>query len=129
MKRKAISKQARVAKQAMQVARLAPVVASARLFKAAANPGKSSMQDMNRMSAEKATVFTASTIGMMFAGAAAMTKSMLVMSSVWSPWGGTVRQRLARIQSVASNASADVANAGLAPIRKRVLANSKRLGR
>jgi hypothetical protein len=129
MKRKAISKQARVAKQAMQVARLAPVVASARLFKAAANPGTSSMQDMNRMSAEKATVFTASTIGMMFAGAAAMTKSMLVMSSVWSPWGGTVRQRLARIQSVASNASADVANAGLAPIRKRVLANSKRLGR
>ena len=129
MKRKAISKQARVAKQALQVARLAPVVASARLLKAAAKPGKSPIQDMNRMGAEKATVFTASTVGMMFAGAAAMTKSMLVMTSVWSPWGGTVRQRMARIQSVASNASADVANAALAPIRKRVIANSKRLGR
>jgi len=129
MKRKTISKQARVAKQALQIAQLAPVVASARLIKAAGGPRKSSLQDMNRMGAEKATVFTASTVGMMFAGAAAMTKSILVLTSVWSPWGGTVRQRMARMQSVASNAPADVANAALAPIRKRVVANSKRLGR
>ena len=128
MKRKTISKQARVAKQALQIARLAPVVASARLVKAG-RPNQSSLQDMNRMGAEKAAVFTASTVGMMFAGAAAMTKSMLVMTSVWSPWGGTVRQRMTRMKSAASDASADVANAALAPIRKRVVANSKRLGR
>lgn len=129
MKRKTISKQARVAKQALQIARLAPAVASARLAKVADGPSTTSFRDINRMNAEKATVFTASTVGMMFAGAAAMTKSMLVMTSVWSPWGGTVRQRLARMNSVASDASADVANAALEPIRKRVVANSKRLGR
>jgi len=131
MKRKTrtLSKQSRVTRNALQIATLAPVVASARMTKAASRPGGASVQDLTRMGSEKAKVFTASTFGMFFAGATAMTKSALAMANLWSPWGGTMRQRMSRLESTMTNASADIALGGLAPIRKRVVANSKRLGR
>ncbi|HKP66396.1 MAG TPA: hypothetical protein VJX31_07200 [Casimicrobiaceae bacterium] len=66
---------------------------------------------------------------MMFAGAAAMTKSMWALSTAFSPWGGTAQQRMKRVQGAASSASANIAGAALAPIRQRVVANSRRLGR
>ncbi len=81
------------------------------------------------MGAEKATAFTSAAVGMMFAGASAFTKSALVIANAWSPWGGSVGQRISRVQSTLADASADVARSALTPIRKRVVANSKRLGR
>ena len=81
------------------------------------------------MGAEKATTFTSAAFGMMFAGAAAFAKSAFVIANAYSPWGGTARQRVARVQSALADASAEVARGALAPVRKRVVANSKRIGR
>jgi len=126
MKRSTLRKQAGVAKQAMQIAALTPAVATARLARVAAT---SDYGAFGRMGAEKATTFTSAAVGMMFASAAAFTKSALVITTAWSPWGGSLRERASRIQSALVDASTDVARSALTPIRKRVVANSRRLGR
>jgi hypothetical protein len=126
MKGKRSTKQARVAKQSLQVAALAPVVASARLVRLART---GNYDALGKMGTEKVAAFTAATVGMMFAGAAAVTRSAFVWADAWSPWGGTARQRMARVQSAMIDGSADIARGALTPIRKRVVANSRRLGR
>jgi len=126
MKRKRSSKQARVAKQSLQIASLAPAVASARLMRIART---GNYDDIGKMGAEKVAAFTAASVGMMFAGAAAFTKSAFVWANAWSPWGGTARQRMMRVQSAMLDAPAEIARGALTPIRKRVVANSRRLGR
>lgn len=126
MKPSGSRKQAKVAKQAMQIAALAPAIATARLARVATTGDYGAL---GRMGAEKATTFTSAAVGMMFAGAAAFTKSALVIANAWSPWGGSARQRFSRLQSTLIDASTDVAQSALTPIRKRVAANSKRLGR
>ena len=126
MRQKQTSKQVRVARQAMQIAALAPAVASARLARVVAT---GNVAAFNRMGVEKASVFTAATAGMMFAGAAALAKSSLVLANAWSPWGGTARQRMERVNATWVDLWTDVANGTLKPIRKRVVANSKRPGR
>lgn len=128
-KTKTLTKHARITRNAMQIARLAPVVAAARMTRAASRPGADSMNELSQMGREKASVFTAATVGMFFAGASAMTRSAFAIANLWSPWGGTVRQRMARMESTVSDAPADIVLGALAPIRKRVVANSKRLGR
>jgi hypothetical protein len=126
MKSSRTRKQANVARQAMQIAALTPAVAAARLTRVATT---GTYGEFGRMGAEKATTFTSATVGMMFAGAAAFAKSAFVIANACSPWGGTPRQRVARVQSALLDASTDVSRAALGPIRKRVVANSKRLGR
>ncbi len=126
MKSSRTRKQASVAKQAMQIAALTPAIAAARLTRVAATGDYGAL---GRMGAEKSTAFTSAAVGMMFAGAAAFAKSAFVIANAWSPWGGTARQRVTRVQSALVDASTDVSRAALAPIRKRVVANSKRLGR
>jgi hypothetical protein len=126
MKRKSTNKQTRVAKQAMEIAALAPVVASARLARVTATGNYGAL---GKMGTEKFTAFTAATVGMMFAGTAVFTRSAFVLANAWSPWGGTAKQRMARIQSAMVDAPADVVRGALTPVRKKVVANSKRLGR
>ena len=126
MKRSGSRKQASVARQSLQIAALAPSIATARLARIATTGDYGAL---GRMGSEKATTFTSAAIGMMFAGAAAFTKSALVIANAWSPWGGSARQRFSRLQSTLMDASTDVAASALTPIRKRVVANSKRLGR
>jgi hypothetical protein len=126
MKSSRTRKQARVAKQALQIAALAPAVASARIARVVST---GNYGDIARMGTEKASAFTSAAVGMMFAGAATIAKLTFVTASAWSPWGGSARQRLARVQSTLADASTDVARSALTPIRKRVVANSKRLGR
>jgi hypothetical protein len=120
------SKRNRVTKQAMQIATLAPVVASARLARVASTGDYNAFAAMGN---EKAVVFTATTVGLMFAGVAAFAKTAFAISNAWSPWGGTARQRVARLQSSLNDASLDVVRGALAPTRKRVVANSRKLGR
>jgi hypothetical protein len=119
-------KQAAVAKQALQIAALAPAVASARIARMATTGNYSAL---GRMGVEKATTLSSAAVGMMFAGAAAFAKSAVIIANAWTPWGGSTRQRLARVQSALADASTDVARSALTPIRKRVVANSKRPGR
>jgi hypothetical protein len=126
MKSSRTRKQANVAKQALQIAALTPAVAAARLTRVAATGNYGAL---GQMGAEKATTFTTAAVGMMFAGAAAFAKSAFVIANACSPWGGSARQRATRVQSALVDASTDISRAGLTPIRKRVVANSKRLGR
>jgi hypothetical protein len=126
MKLSKTRKHVRVARQALQIAALAPAVATARIARVAST---GNYEALARMGSEKASVFTSAAVGMMFAGAATVAKLTLATASAWSPWGGSARQRTARVQSVLADATADVARSALTPIRKRVVANSKRLGR
>ena len=126
MKSSKTRKQVRVTKQALQIATLAPAVATARIARVAATGNYS---DLAQMGTEKASAFTSAAVGMMFASAATVAKLSLVTASAWSPWAGSARQRLARVQSTLVDASTDVARSALTPIRKRVVANSKRPGR
>jgi len=126
MKSSSTRKNARVAKQAMQIATLAPVVASARIARVAATGNYGALAQMGT---EKASTFNSAIVGLMFASAANVAKLTLATASAWSPWGGSARQRFARLQSTFADATADVARSALTPIRKRVIANSKRLGR
>lgn len=126
MKSSRSRKQVRVAKQAMQIAALAPAVATARIARVAATGNYGAIAQMGT---EKASAFTSAAVGMMFAGAATIAKLTLVTANAWSPWGGSARQRFARVQRTLVDASADVAHSALTPVRKRVVANSKRLGR
>jgi len=126
VKRKNTKKRSRVVRQVVQVAALAPVVASARLARVAAS---GDYPTLGAMGAEKATAFSAATIGMMFSGAAALARTGLAIANAWSPWGGTARQRMARIESAITRAPADIMDSALAPIRKKVVSNAKRLGR
>ena len=126
MKSSRTRKQTRVARQALQIAALAPAVATARIAQVAATGNYGLIAQMGT---EKASAFTSAAVGMMFAGTATIAKLTLVIANAWSPWGGSVRQRVARIESTLGDASADIARSALTPIRKRVVANSKRLGR
>ena len=119
-------KQIAVGKQALQIAALTPAVATARLARMATTGNYGAL---GAMGAEKATAFTSAAVGMMFAGAAAFAKSAVVMANAWSPWGGSMHQRLSRVQSSLADASTDIAHSALTPIRKRVVANAKRAGR
>lgn len=126
MKRKSTKTRGRVARQVAQVAALSPVVASARLARVAVS---GDYQKLGAMGVEKATTFTAATIGMMFSGAAAATRTGLAIANAWSPWGGTASQRMARIELAIAKAPAEIIDSALTPIRKKVVANAKRLGR
>lgn len=118
--------QARVAKQTLQIAALAPVVATARIAQVASTGNYGAIA---RMGTEKASAFTSAAIGMMFAGAATIAKLTLVTANAWSPWGGTAAQRAGRVRSALLDAPNDVARGALKPISKRVVANARRLGR
>jgi len=126
MKSSKTRKHVRVARQALEIAALAPAVATARIARVAATGNYGSIAQMGT---EKASAFTSAAIGMMFAGAATIAKLTLVTANAWSPWGGSAHRRLARVQSTIADASTDIARSALTPIRKRVVANSKRLGR
>ena len=110
----------------MQIAALTPAVAAARLARVAATGNYGAL---GKMGAEKTTTFASAAVGTMFAWTAAFAKSTFVSANACSPWGGTARQRFARVQSTLADASTDVVRSALAPVRKRVVANSKRLGR
>ena len=126
MKRSGSKKQTRVARQALQIAALAPVVASARIARVGMSGDYGSL---GKMSTEKIQALSSATTAMMLASAAVFAKSALAVAHAWSPWGGTPAQRMARLQSIWTSGATDIANRTLAPIRERVVANAKRLGR
>src|SRR5512142_2642593 len=113
MKSSRTRKHVRVAKQALQIATLAPAVATARIARVAATGNYGAIVQMGT---EKTSAFTSAAVGMMFAGAATIAKLTLVTANAWSPWGGTARQRLARVQATLADASTDIARSALTPI-------------
>src|SRR6185312_2659236 len=121
MKSSAKRKQWSVARQSMQIATLAPIVAGARLARVATTGNYGALGGMGT---EKATTFASAAAGTMFAWTAAFAKSAFVIANACSPWGGTARQRFARVQSTLADASTDVVRSALTPVRKRVVANS-----
>lgn len=129
MKRSAQRSRTKLAKDVQKVVVLAPAIAARRAGQMVVNgaAGKSPVTMLARLGAEKATVAAASTSAMMFASAAIFARSAIAFASAWSPWGGTPRQRLMRIQSVFEDAPTQIAASGIAPIRKKVAANSRRI--
>jgi hypothetical protein len=127
MKRATRRSQAALAADMQKIALLAPFVAARRVSKMMSEgaTGKSPAAALARLSAEKASVAAASATAMMFAAGAAFTESAFAIASAWSPWGGTTRQRLARIQAAVGAAQASIAAKGIAPVRRRVAANSR----
>lgn len=115
-----------------QLAMAAPMVVAQRMTRmalAGASPSARDRKEMNRMSSEKFDAFTESWNSM----ATLMTRAYMnfsfdLMRLAWSPWyqtGGLMNAAAARFGDAAT-ASMD---GSLAPMRRRAVANAKRLGR
>jgi len=128
MKRAHVRSRSKLAKDVRKVAVLAPEIAARRVGQMVVRgaAGQSPLPMLARLGAEKASVAAASTSAMMFAGAALFARTAFAFASAWSPWGGTPQQRLMRIQSVFEDAPTRIAASGIAPIRKKVVANAHR---
>ena len=128
MKRARVRSRSKLARDVRKVAVLAPGIAARRVGQMAVKgaAGKSPLPTLARLGTEKASVAAASASAMMFAGAALFTRTAFAFASAWSPWGGTPQQRLMRIQSVLEDAPARIAESGIAPIRKKLVANARR---
>jgi hypothetical protein len=115
-----------------QLALAAPVVIALRMTRmalAGASPAASDRKEMNRMGAEKIAAFAESwnTTAMRMTRAY-MNLGFDVMRLAWSPWyrsGGSVNAAVARFGDAATTSI----QGSLAPLRRRAVANSRRLGR
>ncbi|MCS3903130.1 kynureninase [Methylohalomonas lacus] len=116
----------------MQLAMAAPVVVAQRMMRmalAGTSPSASDRKEMKRMSAEKVAALTESWNNT----ATQMTRAYIglsfdVMRLAWSPLyrkGSSVNTAVERF----SNAATTSMQKSLGPIRRRAVANSKRLGR
>ena len=128
MKRSTQRSRAKLVRDIQVVATVAPVVAARRVREMVVKgaSGKAQATTLARLCAEKASVAAASSSAMMFATAAIGMRTAFALASAWSPWGGTGRQRLLRVQSALDDASVRIAASGVAPIRRKVAANARR---
>jgi hypothetical protein len=127
MKRTKRTSRTKLATDLQKIAVLAPYVATRRIGRMLSEgaAGKSPAGALTRLSVEKASVAAASTTAMMFAAGAAFTESAFAIASAWSPWGGTMRQRLMRIGTAMGAAQTSILTKGIAPIHRRVASNSR----
>lgn len=115
-----------------QLAMAAPMVIAHRMMRmaqAGASPSADDRREMSRMSAEKFDAFieslSSTAMGMTLAY---MNFGLDLMRLAWSPWhqtGGLIKAAAARY----GDATTTSMEGSLAPIRRRAVANAKRLGR
>jgi hypothetical protein len=116
----------------VQLAMAAPMVVAQRMTRmalAGTSPSASDRKEMNRMSSEKAAAFvelwSTTATRMMRAN---MNLGFDLMRLAWSPWygtGGLANAAAARF----GDAATDSMQRSLVPMRRRAVANAKRLGR
>lgn len=123
----------RMAEDMAQLAVAAPMVVAQRMMRmalAGASPSASDRREMKRMSAEKVAAFTES----WNTTASKLTRANMnfgldLMRVAWSPWsrraGGRVKAATARY----GDATTASVQGSLGPVRRRAVANAKRLGR
>ncbi len=123
----------RMATQTAELALAVPQVVAhrvARMATSGANPTARDRREFQRMSAEKVAAFGESWNAMawrMLRANQALTLSL--MRSWWSPWFGGRPSSLASSTQQVQSAAISVLNAGIAPLRRRAVANAKRLGK
>ena len=127
MKRRSRAPHTKLAADVQKVALLAPYVATRRIGRMMSEgaAGKSPVATLTRLSAEKASVAAASATAMLFAAGAAFAESAFAIANAWSPWGGTTRQRLMRMGAAVGDAPASILAKGVAPVRRKVISNSR----
>lgn len=116
----------------VQLSMAAPMVVAQRMTRialAGASPSASDRREMNRMSAEKIAAISESwnTTATQMARAS-MNLGFDLMFVAWSPWspaGGRVKAAAARF----SDAATASLQGSLGPVRRRAVANARRLGR
>jgi hypothetical protein len=97
----------------------------ARMMVAGGSPSARDRRELHRMGTEK--ILAASEAWNAMAIQAALENQKLALSfmqSLWFPWA---RRQSAAMQL--SNAALDVLGKGMAPVRRRAVANARRLGR
>jgi hypothetical protein len=97
----------------------------ARMMMAGGSPSARDRRELHRMGTEK--ILAANEAWNAMAVQAVLENQKLALSfmqSLWFPW---VRRQSAAMQL--SNAAMDVLGKGMAPLRRRAVANAKRLGR
>jgi hypothetical protein len=97
----------------------------ARMMIAGGSPSARDRRELHRMGTEK--ILAANEAWNAMAVQAVLQNQKLALSfmqSLWFPW---VRRQSAAMQL--SNAALDVLGKGMAPVRRRAVANAKRLGR
>lgn len=115
----------------VQLAMAAPMVVAARMTRmalAGPSPSASDRREMSRMTTEKVEAISESCR----ATAASITRanidlSFSLMRAAWAPWtqsSGLTKKAAARY----TKATAASADRSLAPVRRRAVANAKRLG-
>ena len=127
-----------VARQATQLALAVPQVIGhrvARMALAGHNPSARDRREFKQMVDEKKTAFSHAWIAMSIQSVVAaqelsmvMLKSLPSLPSLWSPWlGGRTPQ--VRWGPHLHSAALGVLDKGMAPVRKKAVANSRRLAR
>jgi hypothetical protein len=122
----------RMATQASEMALAVPHVVAhrvARMATSGANPSARDRREFQRMGAEKIAAFGESWNAMawqMLRANQALTLSL--MRAWWNPWLGG-RQSFARSAQQVQSVALGVMSQGMEPVRRRAVANAKRLGK
>ncbi len=131
------SKQLRLTRSAVQMADAVPQVVLhrvARMMAAGVNPNRSDQDEFYRMGAEKVAAFGESWAAMSMQAVAAQQQFAAFWLQTW--WqvalGGwmnppTMQRLSSSAQRQLMNSVLDVATRGIAPVRRRAVANAKRL--
>jgi hypothetical protein len=100
----------------------------ARMAIAGASPSARDRKEFHRMGTEKVAAVNEAWNAMAFeAFRANQQLALSFMQSLWFPWVHPKRRKSASRQL--SNAALGILGAGMAPVRRRAVANAKRLGR
>lgn len=100
----------------------------ARMALAGASPSSRDRQELRRMGSEKVAAFNEAWNAMAVEAFRANQRLTLsFMQSLWFPWVQPKRRQSASRQL--SNAALGIFGKGVAPVRRRAVANAKRLGR
>jgi hypothetical protein len=99
-----------------------------RMWIAGGTPSRRDRAELHRMSAEKVAAFYESWNAMVLEMFRANIQ--FALSSMWWPWAAATSKRLpSHFSAHGQRAFAAIFGAGLAPIRRRAVANAKRLRR
>jgi len=125
------SRHPQVARDSLAVLWAAPEVVAHRVLRmwlAGGTPSRRDRAEFNRMSTEKVAAFYESWNAMFLEMYRASLQ--LALSSIWWPWSpAPSRKTSARLSAHAGRAVTAMLGAGIAPIRRRAVANAKRLRR
>ena len=132
MARRRIRRSRSLAAQSVELGVAVPQVIAHRLARmaiAGASPSARDREEFRRMGSEKMTAFGEAWHAMALETFRANQEMALsFMQSLWFPWAG--RKPSARSASrQMSNLAQGILGKGIAPVRRRAVANAKRLGR